>query len=92
MLGIDWYEGMYEPDAFGFIDNTGDVLGGHAILCYGVSYKYRYFRLWNSWGNDWGVGGSCKVSFDTMERLLYAQGEAVFPLGRKVLVPQAPLV
>lgn len=36
VLGINWYENMYEPDADNFIHASGDIAGGHAILANGV--------------------------------------------------------
>ena len=83
VIGIAWYEGMYSPDADGFIKPEGPVVGGHAILVRAVNVKDRLFTLRNSWGRDWGRDGDCLVSFDTMDRLLNEQGEAVFLMGRK---------
>jgi hypothetical protein len=81
-LGINWHNGMMNTDAKGFIHVTGKVAGGHCILCKGVNIKGQYFVLHNSWGKDWGVGGDCKISFADMEKLLYEEGEAAFPVGR----------
>lgn len=36
VLGIDWHESMYYPDANGFISPTEHPIGGHAILAKGV--------------------------------------------------------
>jgi hypothetical protein len=36
VLGINWYENMYEPDEKNFIHASGQVAGGHAILLKGV--------------------------------------------------------
>jgi hypothetical protein len=84
-LGINFYRGMMNPDKNGFIHPTGEIAGGHCILCKGVNLKKKYFKLHNSWGTDWGMAGDCFVSFDDMERLLYEEGEAAFFTGRKVL-------
>lgn len=84
VLGINWYEGMYQPDSNGFIHATGKQVGGHCILCKGVNVTKKYFKLHNSWGTDWGIGGDCLISFADMERLLDEQGEAAFFIGRKV--------
>lgn len=76
VLGVNWHEGMFEPDANGFIHVDGPLVGGHAILCVGVNLKGRYFLLANSWGPKWGpIGGFCKISFDDMAKLLKARGE-----------------
>lgn len=84
VLGLDWREGQMDTDANGFIHATGDVVGGHAILCRGVNVKGRYFTLRNSWGSGWGVNGDCRISFDDMDSLLHSQGEACLPVRRAV--------
>lgn len=82
VLGINWYEGMFDVDSSGWIHVDGEVAGGHAILCHGVSLKGRCFKLHNSWGRSWGVDGECKISFEDTERLLNEQGEACVPISR----------
>lgn len=85
VLGVNWYEGMFYPDAEGYIHVSGQVAGGHAILCNGVNLPGRYFKLHNSWGQAWGVQGACRVSFADMERLLGEFGEACIPVGRRMV-------
>lgn len=82
VLGLNWYEGMFEPHSCGFLHVTGKLSGGHAILCRGVNVTEEYFLLHNSWGKDWGKQGTAKVSFEEMRRLLKEDGEAVVPLVR----------
>lgn len=82
VLGLNWYEGMYEPSA-GYIKPVGDLWDGHALLCNAVSIPGRYFKLHNSWGKPWGVNGSCKISFADMDFLLHDQGEACVPIARQ---------
>lgn len=83
VLGINWHEGMSSPDKDGWIKPSGDVVGGHAILCKGVSLNDEgYFTLHNSWGKAWGVNGCCRISFDDLYDVLADQGEACIPEGR----------
>lgn len=82
ILGIPVFMGMSQIDSRGFIHPTGELLGGHAILCKGVNIKGEYFILHNSWGVDWGIRGDCKVSFSDMQILLKQNGEAVFVVGK----------
>jgi hypothetical protein len=82
VLGVAWYEGMYFPDADGFVHIKGNRVGGHCILCNAVNVKHKYFTLTNSWGAGWGMVGTCFISFDDMERLLAERGEAVFFIHR----------
>lgn len=89
VLGLRWYEGMMNTGLKGYVKPTGGVVGGHAILCNRVNLAERFFGLANSWGQGWGVkdawglGGSCRISFDDMARLLSENGEACIPLVRK---------
>jgi hypothetical protein len=82
VLGIPWYDGMFSPDNEGIIRPTGPVVGGHAILCNGVSLKKQLFRLHNSWGVFWGHNGDAFISFDNMAKLLSEHGEACIPVKR----------
>jgi hypothetical protein len=75
VLGINWYEGMWEPDDKGFLHKTGNKVGGHAILCNGVSLKREAVRLHNSWGYDWGDKGEAWLSFSDLDALLKEEGE-----------------
>lgn len=83
VLGLNWYQGMYNPNDKGFLTPTGRFQGGHAILCNGVNIKQERLTLHNSWGKDWGNKGEAYISFDDMRRLLKEDGEACVPVGRK---------
>lgn len=83
VLGVPWYEGMFDTHSCGYLHATGQVAGGHAILCKGVDVKSQTFTLHNSWGSAWGSGGDCLISWVEMEKLLHQRGEAVIPMGRK---------
>ena len=73
---------MMDTDRKGYVHVTGDVVGGHAILCNRVNVTDRYFGLSNSWGPSgavmyqWGLGGTCRISLADMKRLLAEDGEA----------------
>lgn len=82
ILGVDWHAGMMRPGKDGYIRPTGSLLGGHAILVRGVSLKEKFWLLHNTWGPDWGFGGTCKLSFDDMNTLRARQGEFVTPVKR----------
>jgi len=73
-FGLDWYEGMFTPDAQGVIRPTGKVKGGHWIVAYGCDANYVYFE--NSWGSDWGIDGTCKMEWRDVAYLMSQQGEA----------------
>lgn len=85
VLGVNWYTGMFQPDSAGYIHPTGQVEGGHAILCAAYSVPRNAYRLDNSWGQGWGQGGNCWIHRDDMAQLLSEQGEAMIPVQRKRL-------
>lgn len=85
ILGINWYNGMYAPNAEGYITPTGQIMGGHAILARGYSHKYERVLLKNSWGRDWGRDGDCYISVEDLSRLLQEDGEACVPSSRKTV-------
>lgn len=82
VLGLDWYTDMFDVDGNGYISASGQVEGGHCILCKAVNVKKEYFVLHNSWGPTWGVNGDAKITFDDMNYLLQSGGEACIPGGR----------
>jgi hypothetical protein len=82
VIGVAWYTNMFQPDYNDFIHASGQMIGGHAILCHGFNVKGNYFKLHNSWGPNWGVNGECKISFEDMDKLLKQHGEAVIPTKR----------
>jgi hypothetical protein len=83
VMGLNWTEDMFTPDANGFVKPTGAVAGGHAILIRAVNVKKQYVTLANSWGTDWGKGGDCYLTFDDLATVLKNDGEFCIPVGRK---------
>lgn len=82
VLGISWYQEMFDPDADGVIHIGGPVAGGHGILANGVNVKRRLVRLHNSWGPGWGENGEAFISFDDLERLIHEGGDVAVPVRR----------
>ncbi len=98
VIGINWYESMFEPNANGFLEVSGSVAGGHDIMVRGVKlYKTvdkapmtlgnidrdrSYVLLHNSWGKSWGVNGEAKLSLHDFARLLSEEGDCAIPVGR----------
>jgi C1A family cysteine protease len=91
VIGIDWYEGMYDPDADGFIHPAGQIVGGHCICIIGVHVELNeggkidplrsWFLLQNSWGASWGMDGRCRLTVVEMMKL-WPGGDFCIPLHR----------
>lgn len=78
-VGINWTAGMFDPDKKGFVEDTGEVQGGHELLARAVNFTQGYVQFRNHWGKGWGRGGECKMKFEVIERLLADQGDVMIP-------------
>jgi len=85
VIGVNWYEGMYDPSPKGYLKVEGENVGGHAILVSSVSVTLRRVTVWNSWGRSWGDEGRAFLTWDALERLLDEDGDACVPVGRHVV-------
>lgn len=92
VLGINWYDGMYDTRNSGLVTISGDVVGGHAIcltgydnsrVLTGESQAYELYRWRNTWGLDYGDGGSGWIKARDLQRLVFDEGgEACVPVTR----------
>lgn len=79
VAGTRWYENMFDPNAQGFVQPTGEKVGGHAYLITGYSARRHAFRGMNSWGESWGQRGKFWIDEDDMATLFANGGEACAP-------------
>lgn len=92
IIGVDWYEGMFDTDSKGFIHPTGDKAGGHCCLIIGINVRAGHYVIRNSWGPSWGDGGNCKITRDDMAKLIGDNGEACIVTQRTVPAPAKKVV
>lgn len=91
VIGIPWYESMYETTANGLVVVDGDQVGGHCILLTGYHPAHPAFgdrpmyRWRNSWGAGYGIKGTAWIDADVLARLLADDGEACVPMGRRTV-------
>lgn len=90
VFGLNWYQGMFSPDAEGLIRPTGGLAGGHAILAVGYDHERQLVRFHNSWGVWWGKVGDCFITVADLTRLLAERGEACVPVVRTNPNPPPP--
>lgn len=76
VVGTNWYQEMFSPDATGIVRIGGNIAGGHAYLCIGYSKPRDSFRFVNSWGLGFAERGRFWMKSDEMARLLVEDGEA----------------
>ena len=89
ILGIWWYEGMFNPDSEGFIHPTGSKAGGHAIVK--RAREIDRGRLHNTWSKDWGQEGECWLSDANLQMLMNDQGEALLTVKIEPGILPAPV-
>jgi hypothetical protein len=98
VLGIWWYDSMYQTDSRGLVDISGPRVGGHCILANGYLPNHPQFGeciTWvNSWGPGYGINGLGYVRLPDLARLLADQGEAciVVDVAPKPVAPAAERV
>jgi hypothetical protein len=82
---------MDEPGTSGELVVSPDatVRGGHELVLRGVDVDNREFYGDNSWGEGWGLKGSFRVSYSTMDRLLGEDGDATRTLPQTAPPPVA---
>jgi hypothetical protein len=80
VVGTDWTQGMFQPNAKGVIKPTGASQGGHAYLIDEVRAETNDFGGTNSWGAQWGQQGRFTVSMADFAKLLSHNGDATCAL------------
>ncbi len=92
MFGTNWYDGMFYPDNDGRVHITGEIAGGHEIVCRQIDAENK--RVWfdNSWGLSWGLQGRFYLTFADFETLLHQDGDVVILLPNITPVPSHQIV
>ena len=52
-------------------DDSGAQRGGHAVVIVGYDDRRSAFKIANSWGTDWGIGGYGWIDYDASEWLIW---------------------
>lgn len=84
VLGIWWYDSMYETYENGKVKVSGQRVGGHAIMAHGYWPNHPGFGedviMWtNSWGTGYGRNGIGAIRVTDLDKLLQDNGEACVP-------------
>jgi hypothetical protein len=78
-IGINWYDSMFDPDPEGFVSISprSPLVGRHALNVDEDNSVRGFVGGPNSWGTDWGNHGRWRMSYETFDRLLREDGEAL---------------
>ncbi|XDD48515.1 cysteine protease [Leptospira sp. WS39.C2] len=69
LIGYLVYENFLDPkpDSI-FQQGTGDVLGAQSLVIVGFNDKKKAFKVWNTWGTQWGDQGTLWISYDSFPK------------------------
>lgn len=85
ITGVPWYSSFDTPDSNGFITRKSGarVKGGHEFVVDGVYIEREFVYCTNSWGKNWGLNGTFKMTFKLWDALLKENGDvtAFVPLA-----------
>ena len=70
VIGSDWTNDMFNPDANFYVKPTGGVAGGHCYVLLGDLPSENAFEFLNSWGSGWGNNGRFKMLYTDFAILL----------------------
>lgn len=85
ICGVEWREGMFNPDSRGRVKPVGAVCGGHEVTMIGYDKATEEGIFVNSWGPGWGVvvqgiTGCFRMRIDDFSSLLATGGDVTFPV------------
>jgi hypothetical protein len=85
VIGIPWFDGMYETGPRGVVKVGGALVGGHCLAVVGLQLTGPngepgvHFVWQNSWGPSYGDEGLGYIANRDLAALLHQQGEAAIP-------------
>lgn len=80
LVGMNWYQYMFNPDPDGRVHPIGAIAGGHEVMAYKIDTENG--RIWfrNSWGKNWGVNGCFYITWEDFATLLSQRGDVTVPI------------
>lgn len=92
IVGTDFLNDMFYPDADGRLHVSGDVAGGHEYVLDEIDVENKRVWMCNSWGEGWGLNGRAYFTWDDFSNLLASDGDCtVFtPVTQPAPTPTPP--
>lgn len=75
IVGINWYEGMFDPSPEGIVHPTGSLAGGHEPVWDGYDDARGLCWFTNSWSEAWGKAGRFAIPAEEFGKLLEQDGD-----------------
>jgi hypothetical protein len=89
IVGVNWMNDMFIPDANGYVTPTGSLAGGHEFVMDSYDHAAQVVGFTNSWGTSWGAGGRFFMRADDFASLLAQDGDVTsfVPITEPAPVP-----
>lgn len=78
VFASDWYYDMFKPGKGFYLSPTGQNMGGHQYILYGVDARDRKARVWyveSSWDVTWADNGTARMDDSVAQYLYQSRGE-----------------
>lgn len=75
IVGVNWYEDMFNPDANAQVRPTGALAGGHEFVWDSYDAGVKLCGFSNSWGSGWGASGRFFMTAADFATLLAKDGD-----------------
>lgn len=82
LIGVPWFEQMFNPSADHYLTLAGNEVGGHEILVRGYSNYRKAYGIENSWGPNWGDNGLAWLHESDLPRLVWNSWAMPAPQSR----------
>lgn len=80
IIGIPWRDSMWETDAKGYLDVSGQNVGGHEVALVALNTTLQRVLLVNNWSAKWGLRGYAYLRWPDLDVLLRDSGDVTVPV------------
>lgn len=79
VIGVNWYNSMFDTDSEGLLHVAGNIAGGHSVCINKWYQRLGLFGGIQSWSLPWGIYGHFLISGENVNRLFKEDGEGCTP-------------